>query len=312
MKDRSIFEQDDSFSELMKKAKRKSIKRNIIISLFVSISVLVVLWLLLYIGQHFMYERMYEDAEETNDYYHMYGANVYPNGASYDYFFVAGRSNASTYKKVNGHLINWDFKSNFHTILGTKASINTAVLIDRNDSTYKNNYKMVNFHLPNEKTIHDDLSYLKTLPDFYSVEVALSFHEEMTLSEVNKVFPEASWVWLLQDHLYRNASSLKEIYQDNTLSVKRDFSEVDGDHALGFSVEANKAFKKGAKQYITFLEERSDSLAGAKEALQMLKQPDLDQIPVAGVILTGTAEEVLPYATKAPVRVVRTGVIIPY
>ncbi|WP_203361952.1 anti sigma factor C-terminal domain-containing protein [Bacillus sp. REN10] len=309
MKNKSIFEQDDAFSDLVKKAKRKSIKRNIIISLLVTISTLVFLWILLYIGQYFMYERMYEDTEETNDGYRMYGANVYPSGASYDYFFVVGRSNASAYKEVNGHLINWDSRSSFHTILGTKATVNTSSFIDENDSTYKNDYKMVKFHLPNKETVHDDLSYLKTLPGFYSVEIALSFHKEIPLRDVEQAFPTASWVWLLQDHLYEDSASTD---QANSLSVKQDFSEVDGDQALGFPVEPNTLFKEGATQYTTFLKEKSEDLVDAKDVSQMLKQYDPDQIPIAGVILTGTVDEVLPYTTKPSVRVVRTGVIIPY
>lgn len=312
MKDKSIFEKDDSFSELVKKAKHKSIKRNIIISLFVTISILVVLWAVLYMGQYFMYERMYKDTEETNDYYRMYGANISSNGASYDYFFVAGKSNISAYKEVNGHLINWDAISNFHTILGTKAPMNRSTFIGMNDTDYKNDYKMVKFHLPNEAVTKDDSSYLKTLPDFYSVEVALSFHKEMALSEVNQIFPTANWIWLMQDHLYTDMASLKKTYQDTSLSSNHDFSEIDGDDALGFPVDLHTSFKEGATQYITFLQEKSDTLAGAKGVLQMLDQFDLDQIPVTGVILTGTVEEVLPYITKEPVGVVRTGIIIPY
>ncbi|MDQ0271691.1 anti sigma factor C-terminal domain-containing protein [Cytobacillus purgationiresistens] len=312
MKDESMFEPDDDFSDLVRKAKRKSIKRSVIISLLVTLTVLILLWALLYIGQYFMYERMLKDTDETNDYYQMYGANVHSNGATFDYFFVAGRSHAYAYKEVNGHLINWDSRSTFHTILGTKAVLNTSSFIGVDESSYKNDYKMVKFHLPNEEAVYDDLSYLRTLPEFYSVEIGLSFHEEIPISEVVKAFPTASWVWLLQDDLYEEASSFKDMNQGVSLSFKQDFSEIDGDEALGFSIEQNASFEESAKQYTTFLQERSDHVSDAKEVLKTLEQYDLDQIPVAGVILTGTVEEVLPYTTKEPVSVVRTGVVIPY
>lgn len=312
MNDKSIFEQEDSFSELVKNAKRKSIRRSILISLLVTISILVVLWAILYIGQYFMYERMYEDAEETNDYYGMYGANISIGGTTYDNFFVAGRTNTLAYKEVNGHLIKWDSKSDFHTILGTKATLNTSTFIGSNDSEYKNDYKVLKFHLPGEETIQDDSSYLKTLPGFYSVEVALSFHKEMTLNEVNETFPTANWLWVLQDYIYKDVAALKKTHREISLSSKQDFSEVDGDNAVGFSVDSNTSFKEGANQYINFLQEKSDVLAGAKDLSQMLEQYEPDQIPVTGVILTGTVDEVLPYITKEPVRVVRTGIIIPY
>ncbi|MBW8351584.1 anti-sigma factor [Bacillus sp. IITD106] len=309
--DKSIFEQDDSFSDLVKKAKRKSIKRTIIISVLVTIGILVLLWALLYMGQYFMYERMYKDADATSDYYQMYGANVYSGGATYDYFFVAGRSNVSAYKEVNRHLINWLSTSTFHTILGTKETLNNSSLIEVNNNTYNNNYKMVKFHLPKVKAIHNDLNYLKSLPGFYSVEVALSFREEITLSEVNQIFPTASWIWLLQDRLYEEAKSKGETTR-GPLSFKKDLSEINGDDALGFPVEPNKPFIEGAERYISFLQEKSNELVGAKEALGSLKQQDPNQIHVAGVILTGTVNDVLSYATKEHVRVVRTGIIVPY
>ncbi|MCR2822285.1 hypothetical protein [Lederbergia panacisoli] len=307
MNEKSIFEQEDSFSDLVKKAKRKSIKRNIVVSVIVTISTLILLWALLYIGQYFMYERMYKDTEETSDYYHMYGANVYPGGSTYDYFIVAGRSNASAYKEVNGHLINWNSNSTFHTILGTRATLNNSSFIEINGKPYKNDYKVVKFHLPKMEAIHNDIDYLKSLPGFYSVEVALSFREELTLSEVNQTFPTSSWIWLLQDHYYEEAAESQA-----SLAFKQDFSEIDGDRALGFPVESNKPFTEGAEQYITFLQQKSSKLVGAKEVLKSLQQKAPNQIYVAGIILTGTVDEVLPYTTKAPVRVVRTGVIIPY
>lgn len=312
MKDKSIFEQEDSFSELVKKAKRKSIKRSILISLLVTISILVVLWASLYVGQYFMYERMYQDTEETNDYYRIYGANISPGGASYDYFFVAGLSNASAYKEVNGHLINWDSLSNFHTILGTKAPLNTSAFIGRHDREYKNDYKMVKFHLPNITATQDDSIYLKTLPGFYSVEVALSFHKEIPLDKANQLFPTASWIWLLQDYLYKDKATFIETSQDVFSSFSQDFSEVSGDDALGFSIESNTSFKDEAIQYMDFLRDKSEELPDAKQAMQMMGKYDVDQVPVAGVILTGTVEEILPYIDKEPVRVIRTGVIIPY
>ncbi|MBS4219955.1 anti sigma factor C-terminal domain-containing protein [Bacillus sp. FJAT-49711] len=307
MKDRSIFEKDDSFSDLVKKARRKSIKRSILISILVTISTLILLWAMLYIGQYFMYERMYKDVEEKNDYYQMYGANIYPGGATYDHFFVAGKSNASTYKEVNGHLINWNTMSDFHTILGMKASLNTSSYIGVNDRSYNNNYKVVKFHLPKIEAFHNDLDYLESLPGFYSVEVALSFQEELTLSEVNQTFPTASWIWLLQDRLNEEAAESQA-----SSAFQKDFSEIDGDHALGFPVEPSKPFKAGAEQYIHFLQGKLDELVDTKEALEVLKQENPNQIPVAGVILTGTVDQVLPYTKQSSVRIVRTGVIIPY
>jgi len=312
MKDKSIFEQDDSFSELVKKAKRKSIRRSILISLLVTISILAVLWVVLYIGQYFMYERMYENTEETNNYYSMYGANISPGGTSYDYFFVAGLSSTSVYKEVNGHLINWGSISNFHTILGTKAPLNTSAFIGRNDSEYKNDYRMVKFHLPNVKATKDDSNYLKTLPGFYSVEVALSFHKEIPLDEANRLFPTARWIWLLQDQLYKDKATFKETSQEVSSSFSQDFSEINGDDALGFPIELNTSFKDGAIQYMNFLRDKSGELSDAKEILQMMEQYNVDQVPVGGVILTGTVEEVLPYIAKEPVRVMRTGIILPY
>lgn len=314
MEGKSIFEQDDKFADLVKIARNRSVKRSIIISMLVTIGTIIILWGLLYVGQHFMYERMYKDADTTNDYYRMYGANVYPNGTTYDYFFVAGSSTVTAHKEVNGHLIGWDSRSNFYTILGTKALFQNNSYIAVNESTYKNDHEMVKFHLPNEEAINNDLSYLEKLPGYYSVEVALSFDREIPLKEVEETFPTSSWLWLLEDELYEDAVVSKVSLKDfkDSLNFTPDFSEVDGDRVLGFSVEQNISFKESATQFITFLQHKSEDSLKAEEVLQTLKQFDDDEIPIAGVVLTGTVDEILPYTKKEAVRVVRTGIIIPY
>ncbi|MBP1917380.1 hypothetical protein J2Z23_004382 [Lederbergia galactosidilyticus] len=308
MKDKSIFAPDDSFSALIKRAKRKSLKRSITISIFVTIGMLILLWGFLYVGQYFMYERMDKDVKETTDYTQMVGANVYPGGGTYDHFFIASTSNVSAYKEVNGHIINWHSTSTFHTIFGTKSTLNTSTFQEVNHATYNNNYKMVKFHLPNVEAVHNDVDYLESLPDFYSVEVALSFDEELTLEEVYQTFPTASWLWVASDQLKAERSAESK----NSSAFKGDFSEINGDDAVGFPVDPTKPFMEGAEQYLFFLKGQSNKLVGAKDVLATMNYQNLNEIPIAGVILTGTVEEILPYTKKQPVRVVRTGVIIPY
>lgn len=301
MNDKSIFEQDDAFNDLVKTAKRKSLKRNIVVSFGVTIVVLLVIWALLYVGQYLMYERMSQDTDELFEHYQMYGANVHSNGASFNNFFVASQSIAIAEKKVNGHKIHWDTRGYFYTILGTKAVLQNEPIHD---------YEVVSFHLPNIKTNADDSMYLKSLPEFYSVEVGISFKEEMPLAEVERLFPTASWLWLVEEQLYNEANDLEKADQEIQSPFTTDYSKVSGNWAKGFAVEPTESFSERAEFFMDSL--KQTDVYGARELLANLKQHDVENIPVGGVILTGTVKELLPYISKEPVRVVRTGVIIPY
>lgn len=310
MEDKLIFEQDDSFNNLVKKAKRKSLKRSIFISIAVTISTLIIIWILLYVGQYFMYDRMEKDVDESLNYYSLYGANVTPSDSSFDYYFVAGKSTASAIKNVNNHAIAWEERSTFHTILGTKAQVGEPNWQSAGDVPYKNDHKVAQFHLPKEKAIHDDTVYLKSLPLFYSVEVALTFTEKEPLSKVLDSFPTASWFWVLdrEEERYADAKSTKEFVSEIPNLDELDYSEVNGDNVIGFSLDENTTVEQAVDYFKTMLEINP----GQEDTYEMISEYESSEIPITGVILTGTVDEVLPYITNELVRVVRTGVIIPY
>lgn len=302
MNDKSIFEQDDTFNNLVKKAKRKSLKRSIMISLIVAVAILLLLWAILFVGQYVMYERMDQETNEIYEHYQIYGANVEANSASFNHFFLASQSIATATKEVNGHVLHWDTLGYFYTIIGTKAVLQNEPI---------HNYEVVKFHLPKIETTANDLYYLKSLPEFYSVEVGLSFKEEIPLAEVERLFPTASWLWLVEDQLYEDALSEEKVNQETQSSFITDYSEVNGNWAKGLSVEPNESFSESVANYKDYFLKTTE-LNGAQELLENIQQNDAKDVPVGGVILTGTLKEILPYLSRDPVRVVRKGVIIPY
>lgn len=319
MEKKLISEQDDNFTHLVKKAQRKSLKRSITVSLIVTVISLFVIWAFLYIGQYFMYESMQKQADEIYDEFTLRGANVYPGGTTYDHFFFASRMQTTAYKEVNGHLINWDTRSFFHTIIGTNSAIEDNNWLNVDGHTYVNNHKSANFHLPEEETkqTNSTIAYLESLPEFYSVEVAVSFNEELPLSTVSTSFPNAKWLWVIQDGLYDDVEKTKKVdEQIAPLLIQDDYSEQAGDNVYGFPIiqqAGENAFLSSAETYRTFVENLfSEDTAQETPIKKTLDNYEAIELPIAGVILTGTVATILEEINNEYVRIVRTGIIIPY
>lgn len=284
MEKNSIFNEDATFQHLVKNAKRKSVKRMILISIAVIISVAILVYALICLGQYFMYKEM--DKQTTQDHLvtTFVGANIEGNSSGYDHFFLAGNTKSPAYKNVNGHQINWLVSEHFYTILGTKARVDN----NHGGNGYRNNQRILQFYPYSEPKIEDDLGYLKTLPPFYSVEVGLSFTKELTLEEMAPKFPTAQWAWIIDNGLLESIEEQKEAARkweeqlteqqqetgfDYSKMPKTNYGLVNGDSAYGFQIHHSPAVNNEPFYSAEYFLEQLDMYAhDEKEALNILRE----------------------------------------
>lgn len=321
MEEKSIFEQDDQFSSLVKSAKRKTLKRTIIISSMVTILILILLWALLYISIYFMYKNMDTHVQESYESNYFRGANLESGGTLYDHFFIAGTTTTSFYKQVGPHLIDWDTTENFYTILGTDTRLQTSSAFGVGEKMYQNNHQLMAFHIPEEETTKNDLDYIMGLPDYYNIEVAVSFKNEITLEEMWQQFPTAQWAWLVEDGL-RNYiveeknqyEEMKEELGENSTFLNKDYSEIMEYNAYGFPIIHNENITENPYQSAQIYKEQANLMNSyeAKVIRETIGDKPVEEWPIAGVVLTGKKADILPYLQQDSVRTVRVGVIVPY
>lgn len=352
MEKNSIVNEDPTFQNLVRNAKRKSLKRTILISISVIVCAALLLYALIWNGQYFMYKEM--DKQSTLNHIESIftGANIQGNSTSYDNYFLAGSTKSPLYKNVNGNEVDWGIQEHFYTILGTKALVNN----NHASNGYRNNQRVLKFYPYTEPKIEDDLNYLKTLPPFYSVEVGLSFTKDLTLEEMVPQFPTAQWAWIIENGLLESieeqkeearkwdeqlAEQQKETSVDFSKMPKTNYGLVNGDSAYGFQIRhspvlTNAPFQSAEdflfqvdmyahneKEVLEIMEARGDDITGLNlghhekmyEA-ELLKatigDADAQSLKVGGIVLTGTLEEVLPYLENDLVHYVSAGVILPY
>jgi len=338
----SIINSDESFQHLVKSAKRKSVKRIIIVSISVFISIVLILWGLIAMGQYIMYKEM--DKQSTQNYTNSLftGANIQTNSTNYDHFFLAGTTKSNQIKDINGHQIKWGTIEHFYTILGTKAYVENNSYING----YNNNYRVFQFYPYTEPKIENDLAYLKTLPPFYNVEVAVSFTQEVTFEEVIKQFPTAQWAWIIQSGLFESIEEEKEqaekMKKKLPTFIPKNYGLVNGDSAYGFQILKDQPFQSAQNfldEVATYGNDEQEALAILKERIKergegedatglsfpyhekvyeaeilnkTIGDADAHSLKVSGAVLTGTLENILPYLEKDVVHHISVGVILPY
>ncbi|MEO4054789.1 hypothetical protein [Solibacillus sp. CAU 1738] len=322
MEEKSIFEQDEQFSSLVKSAKRKSLKRTIVVSVIVTAITLFLLWALLYISIYFMYERMEAQIEESYESNYFLGANVETLGTSYDHFFVAGTTTTSFYKQVGPHLIDWNTSKHFYTILGTKTIMQTGNAFGVNNQMYQNNQQLMSFHIPEEETSKNDLDYIKALPDYYNIEVAVSFKEELSLEEMWEHFPTAQWAWIIQNGLRNNIAEEKKRDEEMKKEsgnnfppfLETDYSEIYEFNAYGLPIIRNDFITNNPYESAQIYKDQANFIKGYEAEImrQTIGDISVEDWKVAGVVLTGKQADILPYLQQNDVRTVRIGVVVPY
>lgn len=300
----SIFNKNDGFQPLIKKAKRKSLKKTIIISTIVTIGVLLVIGFIFIIAHYQMQRSMSEYLSVKRDQSEVYGANIGYDKSTTSYNLDSSINQDQYVKDVAGIPYTWYNEQTWFKIYDSPTTIyNNEITASSNKEQqyYRNGQRVVNFYLPGGKKTEDDREFLKSLPLSNIVELAISFKEEISTHQMINQFPTAQWAWVQNP--------------DADISIIPRY--VIGDYAYGFTITAPKKGIEGLEKDVENFRVRLSNLSKedekdthVKPLLKSIRQKGV--VLVSGVIVTGKVQDLLPLIKKDSVNHVSVGVIIPY
>ncbi|TWT09235.1 anti sigma factor C-terminal domain-containing protein [Planomicrobium sp. CPCC 101079] len=285
-----LFQRDNDFSQLVKKAKRKSIIRNLILSIIVSI---LFFGGLLWLGTY----QMYKKAEETQTYDNMWlfvkGANVESNGSLFTNTPFSTTVTTARYKKIDGVPVPWGEHIKVFSILGTSREIQASTISSSGNiekeriPLYFEGERVTEFYYPTGKYpyLPDERVLLDEIADHQVVEMAFSFDRDYTINEVRERFSgQLAWYWV-------DTASASE--KENAVQP------ITGEDAYGFISRIEEMNEDAAERFIhqvEWLQKDGDSKEEAHRLYDILtdagkKELAPENLKITGAVVTGTPEE---------------------
>ncbi|RAZ73444.1 anti sigma factor C-terminal domain-containing protein [Planococcus halotolerans] len=301
-----LFTRDNDFSKLVKKARRRSLIKNIVISLFVSLLLFAGLF---WLGTFLMYKKM--DKEISYDYaiQSIQGANVQNMGSLYNYTPFTASVTTETKKFISGVPVPWENHEKVFSVFGSSRNIQsnfvtgTGSIEDERIPVYFQGERVIEFYTPNGnyEFLPDDRSLLNKINENKVVEMAFSFDAAYSIEEVeNRFSNQLNWYWVDTGFTELQTEELEPIF---------------GNNAHGFltnqdSVESANRF---IQQIKWLQEEQGDFQEEANhfyETMTKNGQTDLEpeNLEIIGVVVTGTPEELKRFNDTQMIRVAVLGV----
>ncbi|MDF9758269.1 flagellar basal body-associated protein FliL [Peribacillus simplex] len=298
----SIFNAKDGFQPLIKKAKKKSLKKIIIVSTIVTVSIFMILGITFIIAYNHMQNSMSEYFSVKFEQNEVYGANIHDDKSTTSFSIDSALNQDQYVKDIAGIPYTWYNEQTWFKIYDSPTTIyDNSITSTDSRQFYRNGQRVVNFYVPGGKKVGDDRKLLQSLASTSVVEIGISFKKEMNTNQVLKQFPTAQWAWVQNP--------------DVETSIVPGY--VIGDYAYGFTItspekgtdsiaEDVKNFEKG----LTNLSQKDEKDTDVEPLIKSIKQKGTVQ--VSGIILTGKVKDLLPLIEQDSVNYVSVGVIIPY
>lgn len=293
----SFFETDRNFSELVKKARRKSLFRNITISVVVCI---VLFYGLYALGSFVMQKKIEKDSWIDGAWDYIEGANVEAVSTSYNYTPFSAVGTTQFTKQVGGVPIPWGSEEKEFTMFGTsKRGVSvTTWTTDTVDNQrlpfYFQGQRMIEFFHPgiDYDQLFDERPLLEEIDQNKLVEFAFSFDQPYSLQEVQDVFSDhLAWYWV-------DTFSRDELGTDEGDAVP-----ITGDEAIGFphsdvpDADSSSIFMH---QLEWLVENGGERRAGAERLYHNITGNDPSNfsptdLKITGVVVTGSPDELKGY-----------------
>lgn len=310
-KENEFFPKDLEFENLVKKARKRSMIKMILISLVIS---LIVVFGLYFLGNRVMVVKMEKETSLDSTWNGIMGANIEERGTLFNYSLTSATAKTMLVKIVGGVPIPWGEQEKVFTILGTSRPISTngpsgfGYSDDERITMYYEGERVVEFFHPqvNYKQIFDDRTLLNVIDDNTVVEMAFSFDEGYSIEEVNKVFKDQlAWYWV-------DTFSKNQIDNDNKFNEDKNFRDatIHGFQAYGFSYN-RVAASNSASNFISILEEVKEDGGDYQEDAKRIitnitNQGEINLEPgnlkIIGVIVTGKPSDLLKFSNESMIR----------
>lgn len=296
----------DDIKEIINKAKRKSLIRNIVITTIC----LLVLGTLMILGNAAIVRNAGEKAVKSNDLLvEIMQPNVKISSIKFNYGILSGDYTFQKYKLIEGKVVPWGEEQNTFNVL---ARNEPSALITNND-VVENKYNPTNgqrtmlFYHPwfEYTTIENDLSLIEGAPENAVMEVAVSFDQPFSVNEIQDFLnlkEKITWYWVNEynqkdrEQLAGEHSSGDSYVFGFNAQTLRGEGDIVVQNEEGYMDSLNRLKSQGSYDYIV------DRL------LDSLKQNQKEGL-ILGVVVTGTKEELLKLKEEKHVRGISLGAV---
>lgn len=273
---------EPAFESMVKRAKRRSLWKTILISFIVT---LVMLYGILAGGTWLMERKLEDTIERISLLSFVQGAGVEMTNTTITGFIGARLIQANYIKVIDDEPIVWNKENHLLTIFGNVSSWAENQLYLLNGRNYLNNLRMVNFYSPTQSVDGPNRNIFEDVPSDSKVELALSFKEPLSIKDVERYFRDhLAWVWV-------------DAFEDN----------VSGDLAYGYTY-SKETGADAAKSFQTTIDQLAQQEEYYKAISDYFNNHDQN---ISGVLITGTAQELQKYIDLPIVRAADLGVTIP-
>ncbi|MBT2616320.1 MULTISPECIES: anti sigma factor C-terminal domain-containing protein [unclassified Bacillus (in: firmicutes)] len=303
-------EQTGMFAKTIKKAQRKTILRNVIISIIVSSIFMLGFFVLLPVIKQYQEDKAISDSG-LHDYYNFTNPNVHITGSqTISNGLFNGIITFEQYKIINGKPIDWGEKKIEYSLFGGAHSFggdHSPIHLEqvKNGRSYDRYTKqlIMEYYHPEVKydSMINDFPRLKKMPDNLAAELAISFTEKLSPQQVRDLIPKGvslQWYWV---DIYDNLD-------DETMPI-----QANGFNFYGFEhrndVPSEELFIKWLKASASHESENYYD----KETKQVYeyikgknKEIKTEQIKILGAVISGTPENLMKVKH---IPQVRTGVL---
>jgi hypothetical protein len=321
---------DQNLSKVIKKAKRKTMIRNSIISLVVTV---IVLFGGMLGNAHLTSWLAMRGLDEEKIMMEISSPNLHELRTELDLGFLAGKVEISSYKVIEGVPVVWDTRkldfsmsSRFSLLNRGYSSINVPdpVMTSQNYEYYRgynsqNGQREMLFYVPgvnyNGKVLND-LPALEQMDPGKLVEMAVSFDKSYTQAEVETMLPAEltqTWYWV---DTYDNKKKLEFI--TNESSPTKYALPESARQVYGYGVKWEGLFNPKPEDFLQSLAyglQKKGKYYGEFERItNYLKKdkaaPEANDVLLYGVVVTGTAKELQSLKEKPYVNTAVLGAIV--
>lgn len=300
-----FFQPDNEFSKLVKKARRKSLLRSIVISISVTV---LFLGGLFWFGTYRMDQQVAETIANDGNWQFIKGANVESNGSMITNTPFSKTVTTEQNKEIAGVVIPWGQKMKTLSIFGTSPAAQASILSsstntkDGRNTLYFQGERVVEFYYPTGtySSLPDDRSLLDEIPEHQVVEMAFSFDQPYSLNEVRKKFSDQlAWYWV------DTASTIEKVETKNP---------INGNDAYGFISKIEEINEDAAERFIQqveWLQKEGNQQQEAQRLYDVLTDSGKIELSprnlkITGAVVTGTAEELKKFNDEP---IIRAGVL---
>jgi hypothetical protein len=218
------------------------------------------------------------------------GAGFTSSSTRYHYNIFSVIGETTYYKRIGNRQIVWDTETKKYPVIGRVKVIDRGsgmTEINKMDEEANrvvrynqlNNERIIDFYYPNIKYtfLPQELDIATGLDDDTLIEVALSFYEPMTPSDLGEVlgYKNVDWLWV-------NSRTKKQMGQIEDTRATDSIKVKNGDNALGFGVSEKHPYSDTLKENTTI---SGAVISGTPQELERFLNLDIIRSSVIGATI---------------------------